>query len=78
MPKRKNTVPVRDVQQLVFVEYPTFVHVEIIPRRMLLWGITLCFGNILAPNGSDGQAPLLVFFRSYGVINTIIFVVINH
>ena len=57
MPKRKNTVPVRDVQQLVFVEHPAFVHVEIIPNRMFLGRITLFFGNFLASNGSDGQAP---------------------
>jgi hypothetical protein len=53
----EDTLALRIIEQLVFVEYPTFLEIEIIAVGMSLGGIILPGGYLFIPHSTDGQAP---------------------
>ena len=47
----------RVIEQLVFVEYSSFLEIEIISVSMSLRGIVLTRGYLFIPYSTDGESP---------------------
>lgn len=55
--RTKKAAALNNIQQLIFVEYPAAVDIEIIAVSMSMGRIAVSRDNLLIPHGADGKPP---------------------